>query len=158
MSTDLHHSLLSRLGPSVVAHLMGRVFRQQNRAFGRALGAVGLTPLQAQILVPLWMLGPIRVGRLQRLLALSSSTFTGAVDRMERAQLLERSADPTDRRAVVLRAAAWPQADQRAVTEALDATAAACYAALTPAEVDQLVALLTRVSDHLAAGETALRR
>lgn len=47
--------------------------------------------------------GPLTAGRLAELSGLTTGAITGVVDRLERAELIERAADPEDRRRVVLR-------------------------------------------------------
>ena len=54
-----------------------RLFRLVNRAHGRALKPHDVTTEQAHVLSVLWSEGPLTIGALQRLLALSSPTLTG---------------------------------------------------------------------------------
>src|SRR5215813_2405585 len=75
-----------------------RAFRLINRATSRAVQPYELSAEQAHILLVLWLEGPMKVGELQRILALSSGTLTGALDRMVKAELVERAQDPEDKR------------------------------------------------------------
>src|SRR5688572_19792290 len=84
---------------SALGYALVRAFRQVNRAHNRALKPLGISAEQAHILLVLWREGPLKVGELQKTLALSSPTLTGALDRMERSGLVRRVADPGDRRA-----------------------------------------------------------
>ena len=54
---------------------------------------------------------PLTIGELGQRLALTSGAMTGLVDRLERAELLERVADPGDRRRFLIHATT--QAQQR---------------------------------------------
>ena len=73
-----------------VANVLARVFRQQSRLYNRALKPLGLSSMQAHILMVLWLEGPMTIGELQATLAISSATITGAADRMEKSELLRR--------------------------------------------------------------------
>src|SRR5436190_19733632 len=79
-----------------------RLFRLVNRAHNRAIAAHGVSAEQAHILAVLWELGPITMGQLQRQVALSSGTLTGAIDRMEAQGMVRRVASPDDHRAFVI--------------------------------------------------------
>src|SRR5216110_2372951 len=79
-----------------------RLFRLVNRAHGRALKPHEVSTEQAHILSILWIDGAMTIGRLQKLLALSSPTLTGAIDRMEAQGLVRRVPSPDDRRAMLI--------------------------------------------------------
>src|SRR5689334_15345879 len=79
-----------------------RLFRLVNRAHNRAVAPHGVSGEQAHILSVLWQLGPITIGQLQRQVALSSGTLTGAIDRMAAQGMVRRTASPDDHRAVVI--------------------------------------------------------
>src|SRR5215469_13353449 len=86
-----------------IGYALVRAFRTVNRDTTRALAPHGLSAEQAHILLILWDAArPMKVGELQRVLALGSGTLTGALDRMEKASLLRRVPDPNDRRAFVI--------------------------------------------------------
>src|SRR5947209_15516247 len=89
-------------------HAVVRFFRLMNREHNRAFQAVGVTGEQAHVLSVLWELGPLTIGELQRELALSSPTLTGAIDRMEAQKLVRRVRSPDDRRAIYVEPAYHP--------------------------------------------------
>jgi DNA-binding MarR family transcriptional regulator len=89
----------------------------------------------------------------QELLALGSSTLTGAVDRMERAGLVSRQDVPRDRRAWRLVPVAWPAKKQRALMQAIADNEEAALSQLTTAERQELVRLLKKANASLAAAE-----
>lgn len=138
-----------------LAGLLGRVFRQQHRRFSQAAAEQGLTTLHANILIVLWSLGPVRIGTLQHTLALSSATFTGAIDRMEKAGLVQRAKDPDDRRATLIEPAAWPAKKRRAVLAGLQRQEDECFAALTTKERATLARLLGKVTAALETEDTS---
>jgi len=59
---------------------------------------LGLTPQQAHLLCVL-LAGPLGMTELSRILSIERSSLTSMVDRLERRDLVARTADPTDRRA-----------------------------------------------------------
>ena len=125
-----------------------RVFRLVNRMHNRALADLGLSAEQAHILSVLWVIGPMTMGQLQRQVALSSGTLTGAIDRMEREGLVARVPSPEDRRAVVLE----PRVAKRKraqIEAAIEATEAACWDGLATADRKELLRLLDQTIARL---------
>jgi DNA-binding MarR family transcriptional regulator len=125
-----------------ISNQVGRLFRHIARVHNRAARQFEVSAVQGNILAVLWSEGPMNIGELQALLALGSSTLTGAIDRMERAGLVQRVAAAGDRRAVRLEPVAWPARRREAMAEAFAATEKACYAGLSAAERQDLLRLL----------------
>lgn len=71
-----------------------------NQLVADGLG-VNLTDLKCTSILQLE--GPLTAGRLAELAGLTTGAITGVVDRLEKARLVERAADPDDRRRVILR-------------------------------------------------------
>jgi DNA-binding MarR family transcriptional regulator len=138
-----------RLGQSL-ANGVVRLFRLVNRAHNRALKPLGLSAEQAHVLSVLWVEGPMTIGRLQRLLALSSATLTGAIDRMEKSGLVRRVASPDDGRAWLIEPALGAR-ERRRIEETIEAEERRCFAALTAAERRDLLRLLARSTEALEA-------
>ena len=132
-----------------LSHVLAKVFRQHNRAYGRALEPLGLTTLHAHILAILFELGPMRVGELQRRLALSSSTFTGALDRMQKLGLLSRERDPDDGRAYRVVPAPMPRAKREKLVRTLAAAEVEAFDALSDRERSTLRRLLGKVAARM---------
>jgi DNA-binding MarR family transcriptional regulator len=131
-----------------LAHAIVRLFRQVNRVHNRCFAGVGISAEQAHILTILRLEGPLTMGRLQRLLSLSSATLTGAIDRLEALELVRRSPSPEDRRAFVIepRLSAKKQAQ---LWHAIDAGDRRCFSALTAPERRELLRLIDKCSAHL---------
>lgn len=72
------------------------VFRRMNRYFGETAAGLDLTYQQAHLLRAMSEPTPMR--GLARRLQLDASNLTGLVDRLEERGLVERRADPADRR------------------------------------------------------------
>jgi DNA-binding MarR family transcriptional regulator len=121
---------------------IGQLFRRITRVHNRALKPLNVSGMQASILVYLWLEGARNLGELQRGLAVGSSTLTGAIDRMEKANLIRRMPVPGDRRAFRVEPLAWsPQKFEELGKMLLD-TENACLADLTMVERKELLRLL----------------
>jgi DNA-binding MarR family transcriptional regulator len=130
-----------------VGYALVRAFRTVNRRSNRALAPLGLSAEQAHILLVLWLDGPLKIGDLQRELALSSGTLTGAVDRMVEAGLVRRVQDPNDRRAWLVEPAPCEPRRRRAIEKALEGIEEDAFAMLGARDRKALHALLGRVAD-----------
>lgn len=132
---------------SSLGNAIARLFRLVNRAHGRALKPHEVSTEQAHILSILWIEGPLTIGKLQRMLALSSPTLTGALDRMEAQGLVRRVPSPDDRRVSLIEPRVGPK--QRARIEAtVDASEQRLFSALTTTERKELLRLLDKcISD-----------
>jgi DNA-binding MarR family transcriptional regulator len=125
-----------------------RLFRLINRVHNRGLKPTGISAEQAHVLSLLWLFGPLTIGQLQRMLALSSPTMTGAVDRMEAQELVRRVPSPDDGRAFLLEPLL--SAKKRAQVEStLEADEERCFSVLTAPERRELARLLDKVISHL---------
>src|SRR5262245_17328572 len=135
-----------------LTHATVRLFRMVNREHGRAVKAAGLSAEQAHILSVLWTMGPKTVGELGRALALSSPALTGALDRLEAQRLVRRRAQAEDRRSLLVESQANALIRDRAFAS-ISRTSAACFAALSRDEREELLRLMTKVTDALEASE-----
>jgi DNA-binding MarR family transcriptional regulator len=120
-----------------------RLFRLVNRSHNRALAEHGVSAEQAHILSVLWLFGPMTMGALQRHVALSSGTLTGAIDRMESQDMVRRVPSPEDRRAFVLEPKLAARVRQR-ITDALDTTEERIWGGLTAAERKELLRMMEK--------------
>ena len=75
------------------------------------VNAIDLTMAQAKALYIVFASGELRMSELAARLGVTSSTTTGQVDRLVELGMLERHADPSDRRQVVVRATPEAQAN-----------------------------------------------
>jgi len=127
-----------------------RLFR---RAFNARTKDSGVTALQWRMISYLKRHEGIRQGPLAELIEVEPITLSRMVDRLVEADLVERRADPTDRRA--WRLYLTPRAGDllhtmRRTTEDLNKEATE---GLTPAERDQLAVLVQRVRANLSRRE-----
>jgi len=124
-----------------------RLFR---RAFNARTRDTGITALQWRLLIYLRRHQGIRQGPMAELIEVEPITLSRMIDRLEEAGLVERRADPSDRRAWLLYLA--PGADElltamRATTDALTAEATE---GLNAEEREQLSDLVERVRANLS--------
>jgi DNA-binding MarR family transcriptional regulator len=137
------------LGNAVV-----RLFRLINRVHNRELKPTGLSAEQAHLLSVLWYRGAMTMGQLQRQLALSSATLTGAIDRMESQGFVRRVVSEDDGRAFVLEPRTTPK--KRAQVETvIDVGEELCFGGLTDAERGQLLRLIDKCITHLEPAAAA---
>lgn len=127
-----------------------RLFR---RAFNARTKDSGITALQWRMISYLKRHEGIRQGPLAELIEVEPITLSRMVDRLVEAELVERRADPTDRRAwrlyLTARAGDLLQTMRR-TAEDLNAEATE---GLSPAEREQLAALVERVRANLSRRE-----
>jgi DNA-binding MarR family transcriptional regulator len=128
-----------------LGHSIVRLFRVVNRAHNRALRKHKLSAEQVHILSVLWSDGPMTMGTLQRLLAVSSATLTGAIDRMEKIELVRRVPHPTDRRAMLVEATAASTRQRTKVQKTTLATEEELFGELTKSERAQLLGLIRKL-------------
>ena len=139
--TDRHQTTVE------LAELLTRASWRLRRNERKALAPYGLTFASARALRTLVSSGPMRIGDLANTLEIVPRTATTRVDGLEQAGLVARSADPTDRRSVVVSATEQGQELVARLTEERRASAETMFAPLSPA--DQ--AALLRVLGLLAA-------
>jgi DNA-binding MarR family transcriptional regulator len=136
-----------------IGFLLNDTARLFRRAFNARTRDSGITALQWRLLIYLRRHEGIRQGPLADLIEVEPITLSRMIDRLEEAALVERRADPSDRRAWLLYLA--PGAEElltamRATTDALNAEATE---GLSAAEREQLAALVERVRANLSRRE-----
>lgn len=136
-----------------IGFLLNDTARLFRRAFNARTRDSGITALQWRLITYLKRHEGIRQGPLAELLEVEPITLSRMVDRLAEAELVERRADPTDRRA--WRLYLTPRASDllntmRRTAEALTEEATE---GLSAGERDQLLALVERVRLNLSRRE-----
>lgn len=85
-----------------VAHLMRRAHQRASALFLTVLTDAQLTPTQFFAMARLHEMGKLSQNRLGRLAAMDPATIQGVIRRLHERGFIERLADPTDRRRMVL--------------------------------------------------------
>src|SRR5262245_30235444 len=96
--------------------------------------------------------GPLSPSALSRRTGLHPATMTGILGRLEKAGWIARDPDPTDRRAVVIRALRDRAAEIIGLYAGMNGSMDRICAGYSPAELDLLAEFLTRVTE---AGQNA---
>lgn len=132
-----------------VAHLI-------RRSSMSSMAALDLTPAQSRALrVISKNEQPIRMGELAATLGVVPRSATGLVDALESAGLVERSVDPANRRAVLVRLTERGRDRQRDLARARVEAGDGLFGALTAPERLMLADLLGRVSQLAEPGREA---
>jgi len=152
MSTPARSDLLHRLVVAVRRQVAWTVLH--NQAIADRLG-MGLTDLHCVNLLDIE--GPMTAGRLAELMGLTTGAVTGVLDRMERAGLVRREADPADRRRVVARLVPEGMARVRAAYVAVGAAVQELYAGFDDAQIALLVEYAERSTEITRRITTELR-
>jgi MarR family transcriptional regulator, transcriptional regulator for hemolysin len=126
----------------------GRVMRKR---FEQNVRGTGLTRAQWQVLKEIYVKEGINQGTLAELLEVEPITVGRLIDRLEKAGLIERRSNPTDRRAwsLYLRPAAHPLLE--ILKEIAATTRAELLRNMSDAEIDEGMRLLTKMKDNLVA-------
>ena len=122
------------------------------RAFDRRASALGVTRAQWKVLFRLTRTPGLRQVELADMLDVEPITLSRIIDRLEEAGHVERTPDPTDRRAWRLQvtAGAMPLVKRlRAVAHDLVEEA---FADIDPRELERMRGVLAQVRENVAAG------
>lgn len=133
-----------------IGFLMNDTARLFRRAFNARTRDSGITALQWRLITYLRRHDGVRQGPVAELIEVEPITLSRMVDRLAEAGLVERRADPTDRRAWRLHLTPRAHAlltDQSHIAEQLTEEATE---GLSAAERDQLIALVERVRANLS--------
>lgn len=127
-----------------------RLFR---RAFNARTKGSGITALQWRLISYLKRHEGIRQGPLAELIEVEPITLSRMVDRLVEADLVERRADPTDRRAWRLYLTARAGDLLKTMRRTAEDLNAEATEGLTPAELEQLADLVERIRSNLSRRE-----
>jgi DNA-binding MarR family transcriptional regulator len=134
-------------GEPALGDLVMRLARTLRRRWRDALAPWDLSPHQARALRVVSAADGVRLSELAEALRIAPRSATEVADGLQERGLVERSADPADRRAVVLTATAAGRRVQREVDEARAADAHELFARLSAADRDELARILTLLTD-----------
>ncbi|MFC1610763.1 MarR family winged helix-turn-helix transcriptional regulator [Myxococcota bacterium] len=134
--TDCHYYLITRASLTVTAALKRGL---------AAAGARNVRPGYLGVLMALWQEDGLKAGELGRRAGLDPSTMTGLLDRMERDVLVERRADPHDRRAQRIFLTDSGHDIEGPVNNVVDETIAAAFEGVDARDLDRLKIALRKV-------------
>ena len=134
-------------GTAALGDLLMRAARTLRRRFGTVLAPWDLSPHQARALRVVCSGDGVRLSVLAEALRIAPRSATEVADGLQERGLVERAADQTDRRAVVLTATAAGRRVQREVDDARAADSAELFGRLSPADRAELARILTLLTD-----------
>ncbi|MFJ8429775.1 MarR family winged helix-turn-helix transcriptional regulator [Kitasatospora sp. NPDC094019] len=125
--------------------LLGRASALGHRLVGEQLAAEGVRMPHHAVLCGIAELGPIAQAELSRTVRIDPKDMVTVLNELQARELVSRTRDPRDARKNVLALTADGRALLRRLEERGDRANEALLAPLTPAEREQLSALLTRL-------------
>ncbi len=136
-----------------IGFLLNDTARLYRRAFNARVRGSGVTALQWRLIAYLHHHEGIRQGPLAELIEVEPITLSRMVDRLEEAELVERRADPTDRRAWLLHLTPRAADLIDGMRGTADALTAEATEGLSAAERAHLIDLVGRVRANLSRRE-----
>ncbi|MEU3713266.1 MarR family winged helix-turn-helix transcriptional regulator [Streptomyces catenulae] len=125
--------------------LLGRAAARGHRLVAEALAAEGLRMMHHAVLSAVAESGPVSQAELGRTLGIDPKDMVGVVNDLQRDGLVTRTPDPGDRRKNAVEVSTAGRRVLRRTQRLGDRANDELTAALTPAEREQLIALLTRI-------------
>jgi len=133
-----------------VGWLLNNAARLSARRLSTKLAGYNVTPPQWGVLVALWEQDGLSLSELAKRSFFDGPTMTGIVDRLEKANLVERKRDSSDRRVIsVYLTEEGRQLQERLPVLSEEANQEA-IADLSPAEVERFLETLRRVIANLS--------
>ncbi|MEU6329020.1 MULTISPECIES: MarR family winged helix-turn-helix transcriptional regulator [unclassified Streptomyces] len=126
--------------------LLGRAAARGHRLVAEALAGEGMRMMHHAVLSAVEEIGPVSQAELGRTLHIDPKDMVAIVNELQRDGLVTRSPDPRDRRKNAIEISADGRRRLRRTRQLGDEANAALTEDLTPAEREQLVALLTRIA------------
>lgn len=131
--------------------LVGDVSRLMRRTFEQRLQGSTLTLAQAKALVHVHRNEGVRQVDLADLLEVQPITLARLIDQLDEAGLVERRADPTDRRAYLIHLTAAAQPHLQAIERVAESIRSQALQGLSEAQSRAVVVALTRMRDNLSS-------
>lgn len=131
---------------------IGETAHALRRAFGRRAAALGVTGAQWKVLFKLARAPGLRQVELAEMLDVEPITLSRIVDRLAEAGLVERAADPADRRAWRLHLTPKAQPLVEKLRELAEQLFAEAFAGMSPAELDAMRNSLGKIRENLCTG------
>lgn len=130
--------------------LLADVSRQLRRAFEHTFRDSSLTQAQARVLVYVLRNEGIRQVQLAELLDVKPITLARLIDQLAASGMVERRADPTDRRAYLIYLARGAKPHLLAIDKAASSVRAQALRGIDKAEAELAFATLRKMRDNLS--------
>ena len=129
-----------------IGHLLRRSHQRHVANFEKGLGSLDLTPTQFAALAKIGERGEVSQNLLGRQTAMDPATIQGVIQRLMARNLIERRADPSDRRATLLRLTPTGLALAKKAIAKVEAVSQTTLAPLDARERSALALLLQKLS------------
>ncbi|UQX89223.1 MarR family transcriptional regulator [Jatrophihabitans telluris] len=139
---------MERSGDESLAEAFWAVARQLRRNSAQWLSSWNLTPSQARAMRTLDRYGSMRPSALSEHLRIAARSATEVIDDLERIGFVERSADPSDRRATQVSLSAAGRKASADIRSARSEEAERMFGRLSEAEQRNLHRLLRKLTDE----------
>lgn len=127
---------------------IGETAHALRKAFGRRAASVGVTGAQWKVMLKLTLKPGLRQTELADMLDIEPITLTRIVDRLEEAGLVQRSADPADRRAWRLHVTAKARPVIEKLQAIADEMSAEAFAGIARKDIDTTRRVLAQVRER----------
>ncbi len=127
---------------------IGETAHALRKAFTRRAASVGVTGAQWKVLFKLTLKPDLRQTDLADLLDIEPITLTRIIDRLQEAGLVERTPDPTDRRAWRLHVTAKAQPVVEKLRAIANEMTADVFAGIDPRDVEVMRSVLAKVRER----------
>jgi DNA-binding MarR family transcriptional regulator len=128
---------------------IGETAHALRKAFGRRAASIGVTGAQWKVLFKLTLKPGLRQTDLADLLDIEPITLTRIIDRLQEAGLVERTPDPTDRRAWRLHVTEKAQPVVGKLRAIADEMTAEAFAGIDPQDIEVMRQVLARVRERV---------
>jgi DNA-binding MarR family transcriptional regulator len=127
---------------------IGETAHALRKAFARRAASVGVTGAQWRVLFKLTLRPDLRQTDLADLLDIEPITLTRIIDRLQEAGLVERTPDPTDRRAWRLHVTAKAQPVVEKLRAIANEMTAEVFAGIDPRDIEMTRQVLAQVRER----------
>ncbi|MFF4694276.1 MarR family winged helix-turn-helix transcriptional regulator [Streptomyces chattanoogensis] len=141
-----HHAYAPSRIRALPSWLLGRAAARGHRLVADALAAEGMRMMHHAVLSAVAELGPVSQAELGRTLGIDPKDIVAIVNDLQKDGLVTRTPDPKDRRKNAIEISSAGEHRLRRTEKLGDEANERLTADLTPAEREQLIALLTRIA------------
>jgi DNA-binding MarR family transcriptional regulator len=127
---------------------IGETAHALRKAFSRRAASVGVTGAQWKVMLKLTLKPGLRQTELADMLDIEPITLTRIIDRLQEAGLVQRSADPTDRRAWRLHLTAKAQPVVEKLQAIADEMSSEAFAGIARKDIDTTRRVLAQVRER----------
>ena len=131
---------------------IGETAHALRKAFGRRVASLGVTGAQWKVLLKLTLKPGLSQTELADMLELEPITLSRIVDRLEEAGLVERAADPADRRVWRLHVTAKAKPTVVRLRAIADEMWAEAFAGIDPKDIETTRGVLARLRERVCQG------